>query len=483
MEVPRADAISHIDSRPQGVLPSSRHQNALPKPGPEVSEWNGIEALRAEMKKPDAPEEVFALYSDGGFGDDGQRIIRIKNGKGTISYDRPVGQISTRELTNGELQSFRALVSTEHVDDLPSLQNTVADGWWYGYFHLTRHTYRYVYMNNPGFGGSAGTAYDVFVRRFRQLTSTGKFAIHLAGKEQIKGLEILHGDGETEVEQFFKHGNDMRILLKVKATDISTWHAWRNDRVAEEVDPPPGVFPSVVMDEAHSQSNGIAYAHCTPPYLCRAGDDFILAGERGLVAKRGALWRYHPGALPQRLTQGEREFSGPVATADGKWAVVAESTQGWSRPYPLICVNLLDGATTTLKLPTDERYRVENRLADGRILASGEKYVDDKEEKTFWAIDPARASAGQIKGDFGPLSQQSTQRLQRAAEPDCVWAVERDGSGSRVGKWNEKTFAFKTVLNLPQMPLRNENIYVDESAHMAYLVIWGDLLKVPISAE
>ena len=71
---------------------------------------------------------------------------------------------------------MREFLSENHVDDLPPLNTAVADGMQYEFVRLSREGGRRVFMNNPGFGGSGGSVYQLLRDRMEALLETGGLA-------------------------------------------------------------------------------------------------------------------------------------------------------------------------------------------------------------------------------------------------------------------------------------------------------------------
>jgi hypothetical protein len=136
----------------------------LPESGTEGPKE--LPALVKEMQGKDAPDEIFALYSSGGFGSDGQRVIRVRGKEGTLGWVSPDGKRETFTLTEKEVAGFLGYVKEERVDDLRRHDPMILDGVWYDYVHLTREGGRHIYINNP----RDSEPHSAFVGRFRKLT-------------------------------------------------------------------------------------------------------------------------------------------------------------------------------------------------------------------------------------------------------------------------------------------------------------------------
>ena len=123
-------------------------------------EWE--QALRREVLADDGPDEIYALLAVAYFGGPGQRVIRIRDGRGRLACDG-----SRRELTVGELAGLADFVAAHRIDDLSRLDTGAHDGVQYEYVHLTRRGGRRIFMNNPGL--EAGSPHAVLTARMLEL--------------------------------------------------------------------------------------------------------------------------------------------------------------------------------------------------------------------------------------------------------------------------------------------------------------------------
>ena len=133
-------------------------------------EWARMEnALRAELRGPDRPDQIFALLSGGGFGNQGQRIVRLRHGSADFEFISPMGAKSRRPLSKAEWRVLSDFLTSRHADTLPPLPwANVMDGVWYEYLHLDRSGGIRVYMNNPRTAAPAST-FDLLARHWLRL--------------------------------------------------------------------------------------------------------------------------------------------------------------------------------------------------------------------------------------------------------------------------------------------------------------------------
>lgn len=133
-------------------------------------EWSELESvLRAELRRPDGPDQIFALLSSGGFGNHGQRIVRLRNGSADLEFISPEGVKSRRPISAAEWRDMGDFITSHRADALPPLPwANVMDGVWYEYLHLDRSGGIRVYMNNPQTAAPAST-FDLLARHWLRL--------------------------------------------------------------------------------------------------------------------------------------------------------------------------------------------------------------------------------------------------------------------------------------------------------------------------
>ena len=446
--------------------------------------------LRKEVLRQDGPEEVVALLSEGYWGSAGQRIIRVTGTKATLVVERGNGKRLLRELAGTELAQLRQLLATHAVDDLPPLNTIVFDGMQYEYVHLTRAGGRRVFMNNPG-TGTAGTAYDLLTQGFLKLASEGKFEVRHALQDAIAGARLVLSEENHPVQAVWKNGQDMRVFVDAtsKRPDaVASWHAIKQDRVAEAVGQ-PDACPILgeeddIPESAPELRNGLNHPRwqvMAGQYAIRAGVDYYQG------ARIGGLWRCRKGQQPAKIC--DNAFARPVVTPDGKWAVASRSDAGWAEIRPLIRVDLASGE----QLPTDiapARFSeaVMYSAAHGKMLVSfsnGKELKDGTPVIEYRLLDPATGKSEPMTGQFEPLAYTNYRPLQPTSNPDEAWAAipDREQAQTQIGRYDLKRFAFKPVLTLPEVRFTSMAMWVDEPESAAYITIGGDLLRIPLPPD
>jgi hypothetical protein len=98
-------------------------------------------------------------------------------------------------------------------------------------------------------------------------------------------------------------------------------------------------------------------------------------------------------------------------------------------------------------------------------------------------LDPATGATEPVKGEFRPLQQQTYRPLQSVAGSTEYWAAIPDEKQNRtqIGFYDAKRFAFKPLMNLPEIKFDSMKMWVDETANQVYVTYNGHLLRAPLT--
>jgi hypothetical protein len=102
-----------------------------------------------------------------------------------------------------------------------------------------------------------------------------------------------------------------------------------------------------------------------------------------------------------------------------------------------------------------------------------------------YLLDPETGTVQQIKGEFGPLLEDSPRELQPTGNPNEFWAAISDEqkNATRFGRYDSKNFVFKPLVELPGLILRSDDFWVDAAAGKIWLTYRGHLLRIPSPAK
>jgi hypothetical protein len=381
----------------------------------------------------------------------------------------------------------------------------------------------------------------------------GNLKLHYRLAESIKGLEVLLADDNYKAQAVWKNGNDLRVLVedKNKEAEIQKnlaaefevenkvpvdedeedyerienrnerqekqraeskyahffWRAVDNGSLGSVL-PQPLEMPYLYDENQFPETDGFdAYPRA---WKVRAGNYEIRVSEE--YNEGGGLFKVNRSQPPVKLKEGNYDF--PVVTADGKWAVVTKTANGWSEPRSLVRVNLQTGKEFPVNLPPADTFSAiafiasQNKVLIYRAKGNTTNYYNyrpyqseedeedikpsvaiNKDDKNpspqtpeYYLLDAATGATQPVKGEFRPLEDLTYRPLQPTAAPDEFWAAvyDKKAKETAIGRYNTKTFAFQPVTRLPQIALDSMNIWVDEKDGKVYFVYEGHLLSAPL---
>lgn len=233
----------------------------------------------------------------------------------------------------------------------------------------------------------------------------------------------------------------------------------------------------------------------------------------------GGLYRIVPGQVPVKIKDGS--FMNPIVTPDGKWVVASKGGSEWNNPVNAVRINLQTGKEFPVAvLPADafyplaflashnkvllyrakgvyERYRPANENEDDEsgetietveAVPSLQKKAEQKPNPSpqtpeFYLLDANTGATQMVKGNFRPLRQLTYRPLQPTANANEFWAAIYNPQAklTEIGRYNEKTFTFQAVKQIPDINLNSMDIWVDEKEAKIYFVYQGHLLALPLA--
>lgn len=131
--------------------------------------------FRNEILADPTLQDVFVLFSAGGFGNEGVRVIYVRRDSADVTWHAPDDSVRTARLSAEQRRQWLDFVYANNADALPPLPNpNVLDGIWYTYVHFTRSGATRVFMSNPATADGTGTVYHFLSQRFRRLASPAR---------------------------------------------------------------------------------------------------------------------------------------------------------------------------------------------------------------------------------------------------------------------------------------------------------------------
>lgn len=466
------------------------------------------EHLRDEIKNDAEGNEIYALLSEEGGQSAEQTVIRVNPGGAEITFVEDPARYYTREMTSAEWEEFHRFIHENQVENLGPLDLATSGGTQYEYVHVTRDGGRRVFMNNPGLGSSGGTAYDRLCATFRDLLGAAHLDLHYRMAEKIAGFETLFADDTTSVGTPWKEGDDLRMSVYsnersqgVISSDTGplvvlprprrkqfTWVTLRDGRLnrADQPDVFPPDDPEGVVPENLENIRKMSGADPDVWPLTVNGKTYRRERWNG----KSGLWQFAPGQDPKLMVEGD--FSWPVITSDGKWALLMQRNTTWAYPnFVVVRVDLATGESFKLDIPeADKITPITYVAARDAVLVKRFQESHDNDNRApvgpktpeFWLIDASTGKRQIVHGEFSPLEQIGARPLQAAATKGLVWAaIYRDTEGAtEIGTYNATDFVFTPVLSVPGLNFDSQAMWVDEAEHKAYIAYKGQLLRISV---
>ena len=408
---------------PSADSPAPTGDKALSLDSEDATLWR----LQREMQGPDPPDEIYALFTWAAFTDEGNIFIRVRHGHASLQWQKRYGIYRQRDLSPEELASLKQGLAENPADYLPNLDNPgVEDGDGYCYAHFTSIGGRTCSMNNPEFGGSAGSIYDLLPKRIRTLVDHGNFEYHNYLEGLYPGTGILLHDPDRWLSFIVNDNGTLKI--RVLHDKQEQWIALRDGRLAEPVS---------------------------------ASETFIV--------------RDFPN--PERASG--RNF---IRSTDNKWALLEYAGEiRINVPMPALqYADMATGKIADVPLPTGFDF-----LHPGGYIASKNCFLvharDQQGKQHGWLFDPVAATLAPFPGDLDPLVHWGGTPLQPAG-PNTFWlaSTNDDTHIARIGRYNFDNFTFQVVFTLPDIYVDDDRFWVDQPANRLLLIANGDLVQIPL---
>lgn len=470
--------------------------------------------LRAELFKEDGPGEILALLS----ADEHSRLVlRIYPDKAVFTRYEDQARYRERTISKAEVSALRDFLTTKNIPDRgPTIE------WCHHgcppseFLALTKEKSRRVY-NQAGFG-----EWTEIHQNFAALGDGDDAKIRYNLEKDIKGLEVLYGGDDFAALDVCRQAAELRVFVERPPTNEeyeeqqALYAAMDSDegpeefterrrRVAEQdkaryswriltnnqlsaVTSQPEVYlnfdgSKFAVEEGDEEVNGIdPQVQVISPNLIVFARDF------------GGLWKQVAGTNAVKLTNDGSSYSSPIATPDGKWAVVSKSDNTWDAASYVVRYNLQTGREFRVKLDPADQFEpiafvathnkvLLHRAKDGPTLYPTRSTGPDKPE--FYLLDPSTGETRLVSGEFNPLQQRGRRSLQRTDKPDEFWAAIPDDekNKTRVGRYNTKDFSFKLAMEVPHIVFDSMKMWVDVNQGKIYLVYKGQLLRLPLQEK
>jgi HEAT repeat protein len=486
---------------------------------------NHEEKLRREAKENPELKSIFAILPGA---DSGQQIVRVYKDKIIFTYYEDAARYRKRTLTPKEYENFYRFLVDGKIDNLSRVGMDCQECSSSEFVMFSRAGGRRVfYYENLENDSPINDLKKIF-----ESFNNGESSLHYWLSDKIKDLEVLLADKDFTARAIWKNGEDFRVLVEdkkredeisaeldekdkienaveideedyVKKQEILTvqqkrrdavkydHYAWRkmeNGKLGGIVEPPNDA--GLTAEKVNEVDYGDGYEgderENSATNRTRVGDAEIFAGY---VEERG-LWKFLANNQAPTLIKSGWYFK-PIASADGKWIVAGKADETFAQPPSAVRINLQTGKEYKINLPpADKFYPIAAVPALNKVLLYRAKseYRTVKNnpsplEPEYYLLDAATGATQTIKGEFRPLAENSSARpLQTTGVQNEFWAAiyNEKTKATEIGRYDAKIFAFKPVLQIPDIRLKSSDVIVDEKDAKIYFVYQGHLLALPL---
>ncbi len=476
--------------------------------------FNKIEnELRREVLEDDNLQQIFSL---------GAHRIRIYEDKIVYRWNLDKARYRERILKKEEFDAFHRQVFEMNIYNRPPVRgdchhNCASDE----FVILNRNGGRRLYMFTAFY--RLKPYYDLF-----ENLQTKDAKLHYNLSDKIKGLEVILADENFSPRAIWKKGDDFRVLIEdeirknqikdeIEQSDSADykneeldyedkerrsferktqrevehfeWKKLENGKLADAVSEPVEVpflrdkltFPAI----KDLNSNESIWQAKTGNYEIRAGE-----------YSKGGLWKVNRA---ERIQIKDGLYAFPFVS--GNWVVAAKTVGSWASPNDVVRINLQTNKEYKVNIsPADNFNPVGFIPAHNKVLLYRAKdnygNFDKKDNPSpetpeYYLLDAATGKTELVKGEFRPLIQQNFRPLQSTGNSNEFWAAiyDRDKNQTDIGRYDEKNFAFETVLIVPDISLDSMDIWVDETHGKVYFIYKGSyfgeshLLSLPLPSK
>jgi len=465
-----------------------------------LSKWE--DKMRDEVRRPNGPEEIYAIVPGQSPGVFNSIIIRVGKAGAEISLHQAEGRRLWRKLDSSELQELKDLASREEIDNLGP-ENPAGVMQFYPlpaysqfeYLRLTKDGGRRIMLSQlrrePK---KEATLHEQLSGLFYRLSKTGDYKLRYAMEDLIPGVEVLLADDKRPVISVCRNGVQPLVLVAAERPDSPyrnveppdapqyEWRALASGQLGAQVDETPNCESGNFLLSLPDWLRDLRLeTGLIPDRRARIGDAWFAQSR---TENEYGIWKFEEGKSPVKVITGA--FSNLVVTPDGKWIVAQKTIES---------VDKFEQRVVRIQLATGREFQVSGTAtpnlfplayiaAHNKLLLSQQQYQFREDGKgTFFLLDAETGIAQPVKGEFRPLMNPFARPLQPTDKAGEFWAAIYDNKkkATSVGSYDTRTFTFSPVAELPELRLTSENLWVDGAAGKLYFVYLGHLLRVPLT--
>ncbi len=469
--------------------------------GPQtLSKWE--DRMRDEVRRPNGPEEIYAIVPGQSPGIYNSIIIRVGKTGAEISLHQAEGRRLWRKLDSSELQELKDLTSREEIENLGP-ENPVGLMQFYPhvaylqfeYLRLTKDGGRRIMLSQLRREPKQGaTLHEQLSGLFYRLSKTGEYKLRYAMEDLIPGVEVLLADDKRPVISVCQESGQVRVQVAAEGPDSLSrnvaspnisqyeWRALASGQLGAQVDDVPNCqsgnqllsLPDWLRD-LRIQTGLI------PDHRARLGN--VWFAQSGIENEYG-IWKFEEGKAPVKVVAGG--FSSLIVTPDGKWLVAHKIIESGDKfEQQVVRIQLATGREYPIAgTAASTLFPVAYVAAHNKLLLSQQQYQFREDGAgTFFLLDAETGAIQPVKGEFRPLTNLFARPLQPTDKPHEFWAAIYDNKKktTSVGRYDTRTFTFTPGTELPELRLTSENVWADATAGKLYFVYLGHLLRVPLT--
>jgi hypothetical protein len=460
------------------------------------------DTLRKELADDPSMLAVYALLTPA---DSGHYVVRLYENRAVFTFYENEARYRERTLTPNEYEGFYDFLIQNNIDavkpDISICEHQCDPG---EFVMFGRDGGRRVYYESAPSNPKLEKLQEI-LGEFNK----GELKLHY---RLGPGLEVLLADDASPVRAVWKRAEDLRVVVEgavpgEAGSEASTpgdegpaslsWRKFENGKLGVAAAQPPEA--PFLRDE--KQVPETANINSTP----RAWQVRTPSGEiRTSEYDDPGLFRVSRGHEPVKIKEGN--YRNPIVTPDGKWVIVSKA-DGESGEYKrIVRINLLTRREFPINLPLADSvrpaafvyshnkvlvyrgklpaYEYEEGDGEGEDIAPTRSTGPDLTPAIpeYYLVDAATGAIQRAKGEVRPLEQQTYRPLQPTGVPGEFWAAVYDENtkSTSIGRYSDKTFTFRAVMNVPNINLASMDIWVDEPGGKVYFVYEGHLLSLPL---
>ncbi len=455
--------------------------------------------LRAFFQRSDPPREIFALLSEGNFGNDGQRALFVYNKRNVLRCADGNGRMREREVSPAELDVLRSWIVKNDVGNLPPYDEGTMDGIQLQYVHITPDGGERVFMNNPP-GGPMGAAkvqpgiterrpdpivYSELTRRIMKLNEVPMAVVYPTLKK-LEGYRVVHAKEQGEIASLRFREGELFAGVTISYDKPIEWCVVENDHLSRKFrTEPPNPLKRQLWPDYNDWDDRAANVE-EGPYAGK----LLWPGTRQKDNVDG-LWASGRTGQPDLIARGI--FYRPLVCPAGDWIVVAKTQEGemWNAPNGVVRIHLPAKRMFPVDLPPADNFdAVAWIAAHKRVLLYRQRDLENwttgPEKAEFHLLDPATGAHEKVEGEMRPFFDAGSHELQPTGKPNEFWAalhssiVDPKLHTTTIGRFDSYNFRFSPVLSFPDIEFDSASLYVDGPGRQIWIAVNGDLLRVSL---